>query len=68
MAWIEVQADTCSGCQQPLSQSTHPDAEGGYEVPDPTRCHSCTVLHKHQAKYEEAGTAPGLLFETTRRR
>lgn len=65
IALLELHADTCGGCGQPLSQSTDPDAEGGYEVPDPTRCHACTALHKHQEKYAEA--APGLLFETQRR-
>lgn len=61
----ELHADTCQGCGQPLSESTSPDAEGGYDVPAPTRCHSCTVLHKHQDKYAEA--TPGLFFETQRR-
>ena len=65
---MELDADTCGGCGQPLSESTLPGAEGGYEVPEPTRCHSCTPLHKVQEKYADAGSAPGLLFETQRKR
>jgi hypothetical protein len=56
-----VEADTCPGCGQPLSESTDPDREGGYEVPLPTRCHACTALHTHQDKYAES--KPGLMFE-----
>lgn len=56
-----MEADTCPGCGQPLSESTDPDHEGGYEVPLPTRCHACTALHVHQDKYVES--KPGLMFE-----
>ena len=65
---MELEADTCNGCGHSLRESTAPDAEGAYEVPEPTRCHSCTPLHKMQNKYAEAGSAPGLLFETHRTR
>lgn len=65
LALAEVEADSCHGCGQPLSQTTDPDAEGAYEVPAPTRCHACTTLHIHQDKYAEA--KPGLMFEVTKR-
>lgn len=58
---LQLEADTCGGCGQPLSESTDPEREGGYEAPLPTRCHACTTLTAQQDKYTEA--RPGLLFE-----
>lgn len=66
IALLQLEADTCPGCGQPLSQSTLPAAEGEYEVPAPTRCHCCTTLHVHQERYAEA--KPGLMFEAQPRR
>ena len=66
IALLEVEADTCSGCGQPLSETTRAEAEGGYEVPPPTRCHACTALHTHQERYADA--KPGLMFELERRK
>ena len=66
IALLAVEADACSGCGQPLSESTAPDAEGRYEAPEPTRCHACTPLHKRQQAYADAPS--GLMFEVERRR
>jgi hypothetical protein len=63
---MQLEADTCSGCGQPLSESTDEDNEGGYEVPPPTRCHACTALHAGQQRYE-LNNPHGLMFEVHRR-
>lgn len=51
-ALIEEEADTCSGCGQLLSETTRPEAEGGYDA-GAVRCHACTQVHKAQAPYVE---------------
>jgi hypothetical protein len=51
LALVEDEADTCRGCGQPVSETTHPDAAGGYEVPLPVVCHGCRALHHRQKNY-----------------
>lgn len=68
LALGEVHADTCAGCGQPRSESTHPESEGTYEAVDPTRCHSCTVVQHQQDEYAKRGDISALQFETQRRR
>lgn len=63
IALLQVEADTCRGCGEPLSESTHPDAEDGYAVDLPTRCHACTALDQARAPYQD-GRA--LYFEVQR--
>lgn len=48
-ALLALEAETCPGCGQPISESTHPDAEDGYEVDLPIRCHACTELDRARA-------------------
>ncbi|MBX6166288.1 MAG: hypothetical protein IRY84_01385 [Thermobispora bispora] len=69
LAWALAQraedAERCSGCGLPLSETTDPDAEGEYEAPLPTRCHACTALEKRREEYRES--PPGLLFSVHRK-
>lgn len=53
IALLKVEADTCPGCGEPLSEATHPDAEGGYQADLPTRCHACTELNRVREKYQD---------------
>lgn len=64
IALLQVEADTCPGCGQPRSESMHPDAEGGYEVDAPTRCHACTELER--ARAVERSQPSALFFEAKR--
>lgn len=67
--WAEalqhVEADTCKGCRQLLSESTGPEAEGAYAAALPTRCHGCTPLAKAREEYAEQ--AAGLLWQVVRK-
>jgi hypothetical protein len=65
LALLDVEADVCPGCGHPLSETTDPDAEGGYEVEEPTRCHACTPLGKAHEVYKDH--PPGLHFVVKRR-
>lgn len=59
-------ADICpGGCGHHLSETTHPDAEGEYTAPLPTRCHACTPLEQRKEEYRES--PPGLLFPIVRK-
>lgn len=66
MALLQLEADTCRGCELPLSETTQPEAEGGYEVDAPTRCHACTPLAKARETYKEHPA--GLMFRVIKRR
>ncbi|MFC5744833.1 hypothetical protein [Actinomadura rugatobispora] len=53
IALLDVEADTCTGCGQPLSETTHPDAFGGYKTEPPVRCNGCDALRLGQKDYAE---------------
>lgn len=38
-----LETDRCPGCGGRWSDTTHPDNQDAYTVPDPVRCHSCTA-------------------------
>lgn len=65
-AHAEEQAALCPGCGLPLDETTHPDSEGEYESPLPTRCFACTSLEVRKAEYKEKPEA--LLFAVHRRK
>lgn len=62
-ALLQVEADTCRGCGQPMSESTQVEAEDGYDVDLPTRCHACTELNRVRDRYEDGRS---LFFEVNR--
>lgn len=64
IALLKVEADTCNGCGEPLSETTDPEAEGGYDVDAPTRCHACTELAR--ARAVERPHPEALYFEVRR--
>lgn len=67
LALLELEADTCGGCGGPLTETTDADAEFGYEVPAPHRCHRCTALAVKRAEYREANHPEALIFTARRR-
>lgn len=67
------EATLCTGCGQPLEESTAPEADPSnrdaawtYEAPTPVRCHGCTALEHRQDTYSEADAARALRFHVTR--
>ena len=64
LALLEVEADTCSGCGLPLSETTQ-DVTGPDGKPDPaasmrqyvvkptSRCYACAALHEMQDKADQ---------------
>lgn len=59
-------ADTCSGCGNPLSETTDRAAEGQYRAPLPTRCHACTPILSAMKTYETAQQRQALRFHAER--
>ncbi|MFC6017803.1 hypothetical protein ACFP2T_16500 [Plantactinospora solaniradicis] len=67
LALAEYRAGLCPACRRPLRECADPDADGGYTVPSPTRCHATTALLIAQEQYTESPQAGALLFHTERR-
>lgn len=63
---MDIEADTCSGCGQPLSETLHPDAKGGYEASLPTTCRACEAIHVRSKDYAEADDAHLLRYGVER--
>ncbi|HWU21559.1 MAG TPA: hypothetical protein VN088_08540 [Nocardioides sp.] len=58
------EAETCSGCGQPLTEST--DARNEFEyVPTVFRCHGCTAKDSAAEKYQKE--KPGIYVGVKRR-
>lgn len=62
----EIEADTCSGCGQPLSETLRKEAFEGYEAPDPLACQGCKALIVRQRKHAEENEFPALRFLVNR--
>lgn len=63
-----MEADTCDGCGQPLSETTLPEAFEGYDVPDPAACQGCKALlnKQGQEEYAESKYLPAYRFQVVR--
>lgn len=65
LALLEVEADTCPGCGQPLSESTHSDNEFAYTA-SASRCHSCAAMRRYARRFlpedSPQSLADGLTF------
>jgi hypothetical protein len=66
LALAVVEADRCPGCGGALSETTDPDSEGSYRVPEPDRCHRCTAIAQRQDGYREAKHNHALLYHAER--
>jgi hypothetical protein len=63
----------CSGCGQPLEESTSPAADPAspdsiwhYDVPAPARCHGCTAMQQAQTGYQDADSPHALRWHAVR--
>ncbi|MGW4803007.1 hypothetical protein [Kitasatospora sp. NPDC004272] len=54
MALLEVEAETCKGCGQPLAESTDQALEEAYTA-EVIRCHACTTAGHHLESWQKAG-------------
>lgn len=64
---IDLEADACSGCGQPLSETLKPDAAGAYEAQLPARCHACDALYHRQKDYADVPHLHALRFGVRRK-
>lgn len=44
LALHDLESEQCGGCGGDLTETTAADAEYGYAVPPPARCHRCHAL------------------------
>lgn len=62
IALLEHEADACSGCGQPRSESMDPENEFRYE-PTVLRCHACkTVAREADSLSESKANLKGLMI------
>jgi len=71
VAWLLALAEyrdrRCPSCGGDLEECTAPEAEGGFEVPPPMRCHAKTALEIAQAEYTDTPQPGALLWRVKRR-
>lgn len=61
LALATYEADLCSGCGQPMTESMDPENERGYVAPPPHRCHACTAVANRAEEYREVPHAHQVL-------
>lgn len=66
LALTEYEAGLCSGCGNPLTESTDYESDGEWVAPEPLRCHACTAAAKTVEQYREAVYPQALRFSTHR--
>jgi hypothetical protein len=60
-------AELCPGpCGLPLSETSDPNNQGEYIVPEPTRCFACTELEREQERLAKRKIKPGALIHVER--
>lgn len=67
LAHTAYQELTCSGCGGYLPETTEQDADGGYQVDLPIRCHRCTAISVAAKPYEKSEHGHALRFPARRR-
>jgi hypothetical protein len=63
---LDLEADLCNGCGQPLSETTLREAFDGYDVPDPHACQGCKALIAQQKEYAASESMPAYRFRVVR--
>lgn len=58
----EYEAGLCSGCRQPLEQTTDPGNEDAYWWSSAIRCHRCTALDQASGPYRDAPAPHALMI------
>jgi hypothetical protein len=65
MALLAEEADECTGCGQPLTQTTDPVNRGAYEV-DRATCEACVVLEANVDNDHESKRPRGVRYRVRR--
>ena len=65
VALAEIEAERCSGCGHPVTDTMDPDLEFEWEA-EALRCHSCAARDRAAEKAGDMGA--GVRWLTTRRR
>lgn len=60
LALHAYEQDLCSGCGQPLSETTKPERDGQYLPLAAVRCHFCTAAEMGRAAYQDNSHAAAL--------
>jgi hypothetical protein len=63
---IDIEADTCSGCGHPLSETLLPEAYQGYRSDPPAVCQGCKARLNREKDYADDGDLPALRFTVKR--
>lgn len=61
MALLEYEADLCSGCGQPRTESMDPAHEDHYRT-GAKRCHSCKAIANESERWSSPKDAKGLMI------
>lgn len=67
LALLLYKANVHTECGHYLPDSTAPDADEGYEVDLPIRCHACTARAQALKRYEDSRHPEALLFPARRK-
>lgn len=67
LALLEYEADLCPGCGRSRTETTHPDADGGYEG-TAIRCHGCAAVARMSELHSKAPHDPRGLYISVRPR
>lgn len=59
-------AEDCPECGLPLSETTNPENQGEYVVPDPDRCFACTEMERKKEQLVKQKYKPGGLLHIER--
>jgi hypothetical protein len=62
LALHDYESRLCSGCHQPLDQTTKREHDGAYRAELPIRCHRCTASLQAQEAYQESPNPQALMF------
>lgn len=62
LALEQYEASLCSGCGEPLEETTKPEHDGAYRAELPIRCHRCTAAGVATEAYEENPQPQALMF------
>jgi hypothetical protein len=67
LALLQVEAETCRGCGQPLGESTDADLEELWQA-EVIKCHACvTAGHRAESWQKSGGSQHGANIHVTRR-
>lgn len=64
IALLEYEADLCSGCGQPRTESMAAEHEFGYRA-QAWRCHGCAAVAKESERFSGSKNTAGLMIGVT---